>query len=318
MARVLNSFKIRSKGRILDYRLGEDLDIEKVKCFFQQNYHVQKLWKGPRHILGLLIKDQKEFFLKLSTSKGISVITKNEFNWNNYFNEYSSNTGFRVPKNYDSGLYEEKYFYFYLITEYFAGTLLQKMRAPSKNLGSLRKFVPQIIEFSEIIQKLPIINFAVPPYQKGNYQARFISKIHAWLKDIPSDICKNYQIIKLLEITEKSVEKLSAKPRHGDFTPWHMIKLANGKIGLIDGEHAQSEGVENYDICYFIQRVFSVLENPSLAKSIFDSLLRKGYSQNKLRTVLAARVIGGFLDESLTSNPNYTFANSFKEWVLEG
>lgn len=95
-----------------------------------------------------------------------------------------------------------------------------------------------------------------------------------------------------------------------------MIKLPDKKIGLIDGEHSLANGVEGYDICYFIQRVFSVLKNPYIAESIYSELLARGYKTDKLRTVLAARAIGGFLDESLRDEPDYTVADNFKDWVM--
>ena len=86
MTRVLGSFKVRSGNKILDYRLGEDLFLKKIKSSFQKIYRVKKLWKGPRHVLGILTKNNQVFFLKLATSEGISVVTQNEYYWNNYFN----------------------------------------------------------------------------------------------------------------------------------------------------------------------------------------------------------------------------------------
>src|SRR3972149_11187486 len=118
MARILNSFKVRSNGKILDYRSGEKLNLSKIKSFFQSSYNVKKIWHGSRHVLGILTKNNVNLFLKLSTSEGISIVAKNEFNWNNYFNKYfPKNLTFSVPKNYESGLYQDKYFY--LITDYF-------------------------------------------------------------------------------------------------------------------------------------------------------------------------------------------------------
>ena len=87
-------------------------------------------------------------------------------------------------------------------------------------------------------------------------------------------------------------------------------------MGLFDAEHASSYGVEYYDIAYFIQRVFSVLENEELAQKILVRVLEKNYLRNNLKIVLAARVIGGFLDESLTPFPNYHQAYRFKDWAI--
>lgn len=113
----------------------------------------------------------------------------------------------------------------------------------------------------------------------------------------------------------KGVSDLKAKPRHGDFAPWHLIKLKDGQLALIDGEHALKNGVELYDIGYFIQRVFSVLKNPKLAQDILNLLAHQGFDIKKLRCILAARTIGGFLDESLAHTPDYSFADQFRKWI---
>lgn len=119
------------------------------------------------------------------------------------------------------------------------------------------------------------------------------------------------------DIVSRGSKSLSAKTRHGDFTPWHIFLLKNGSLGLIDGEHAMANGVENYDICYLIQRVFSVLKETQIALKILELILKRGYSPKKLKVVLIARAIGGFLDEFLTPNPDYLYADKFKNWVLE-
>ena len=76
------------------------------------------------------------------------------------------------------------------------------------------------------------------------------------------------------------------------------------------------DSVELYDIGYFIQRVFAVLQNPQLAERILNMLKGKKYEIEKLIIILAARTIGGFLDESLTSSPNYFYADKFKRWTI--
>lgn len=307
MPRVLNSFKVRSGEKILDYRSGEKLNLSKIKSFFQTNYNVKKIWQGSRHVLGILTKDKMDFFLKLSTSEGISVVTKNEYNWNNYFNQYfPKNLPYLVPKNYESGTFENKYFY--LITDYFKGKLLCDVDGTYKDSNSLVEYIPQIIELAELIQKMP--------GSDNDYKMRFISKVNMWFSDIPVNVSKKFKIKMLLDIIEKGVDDLLSRPRHGDFTPWHLIKLPDQRLGLIDGEHFLTNGVEGYDICYFIQRVFSVLENPDLAKRIYIKLIDKGYDKNKLQIVLASRAIGGFLDESLREKPDYKSASNFKDWVL--
>lgn len=312
MPRVLDSFKVRLGNKVLDYRLGENLDLQKVEYFFKIKYEVKKLWQGPRHIHGLLVRRGVVYFLKLATSEGISIVTRNEYHWNNYFNKYASDKRFLVPKNYDSGLYKGKYYY--LITDYFEGELICGSREYD-NASDLLKNLSQIIELSEAIQRLPEVDFAEPKHEEINHQVRFFHKTYNWFNDIPQRVLKEFNVETLLKIVKSGATKLISKPRHGDFTPWHMILLSERRLGLIDGEHALSKSVEGYDICYLIQRIFSVVKNPDIAKNIMNSLKKQGYRVDKLKTVLAARAIGGFLDESLTEHPSYHYANSFKEWV---
>lgn len=309
MSPNLKSFKIRSRKNILDYRLGQKFDLNKIKSFFQGDYEVKKIWQGPRHVFAILIKKGLIYFLKLSASEGISIVTKNEYQWNNYFNKYFEiKSLYRVPKNYVNGLYKEKYFY--LVTDYFGGKLLCPLNASIKESNGLIKYIPRIVDLSELIQKLPNIKF-------NNFQnTKFIDKVNNWFGDIPINIQNKFKIGSLLNIVERGIKDGSLVPRHGDFTPWHMIKIKNSGLGLVDGEHAQAYSVENYDICYFIQRAFSVLKNPRLAKEIYVELLKRNYKREKIKTVLAARAIGGFLDDYISGETNYIFAKNFKDWVI--
>jgi len=36
-----------------------------------------------------------------------------------------------------------------------------------------------------------------------------------------------------------------------------------------------------------------------------------------MKVLLAARAVGGFLDESLSGNPDYKFHEDFKSWILK-
>ena len=175
-------------------------------------------------------------------------------------------------------------------------------------------YLSYIIEFSELIQKLNISDLSIS--EDSDHIELFLMKTKAWYNDIPKDIKDKYKVYDLLKIVKEGVSNLQKKIRHGDFTPWHLIKLNSDQLKLIDGEHARINGVEYYDIGYFIQRVFSVLENQELAEKILSLLLKRDYDVKKLRVILAARGIGGFLDESFKSRPNYNLSNKFKDWVL--
>lgn len=311
MGKDLNAFKIKVNGKILDYRVGNDLNLEDIKTFFSQNYQIEKIWPAPRHILGILKRDKSRVFLKLAKSEGIGAMTQIEYKWNEIFNKtYSHMSIFRVPKDLDSGFYHGL---FYEIMELFEG---QPLCNTHENPTRISDSIAKVIEFSELIQDISITGLERNDYIKAkDYIEWFVKKTKLWFDGIPQNIVQGYKINELLTLVEKASSILEKRTRHGDFTPWHIIKLNNG-LGLTDGEHAISDGVENYDICYFIQRVHSELKGERVAKLIFKELFKRGYDKNKLKTVLATRAIGGFLDESLKPKPNYDFKNKFREWVL--
>ena len=176
-------------------------------------------------------------------------------------------------------------------------------------------YLSAIIDFAEEIATLPAVARNDDDTGMTSHKQHFLEKTKLWFEDIPLIIREKYQIIDLLNLVKSSYQKLEKRPRHGDFTPWHLMLLRNGKLGLIDGEHALENGVENYDLGYFIQRVYSVLKNPVLAKKILELLIKRGYKMEKLKTILASRAIGGVLDEALKPKPNYQMAASFKEFV---
>lgn len=307
-----DAFKVKRGGKKFDYRVGQHSPLNDIKKYFEETYKVKKLWQGKRHVLGIVPIKGEEAFLKLSTTHGISIRTETERIWNDQVNRYSQDPNFLIPKNISFGYYKNKLFY--MITEYFQGPLIADIELKRSNI---EKNIDKIIKVSEIIQNLPLeipVNDAI---EAKDFRKWFMLKTKSWLGAIPEKIKITYEEIESLwrEVLSGS-SSLEKRVRHGDFTPWHMIELDKGKLGLIDGEHAHSYGVEYYDICYFIQRVFCVLNNPNLAKLIFSALLKRNCHKEKLRTVLAARGIGGFLDQSFKERPDYKYEKMFSEWVL--
>lgn len=309
----MKAFEIKVNGKVLDYRVTKQLDLKEVEDFFSKSYRVKKIWQENRHVLGIIEIDGKDAFLKLATTPGISAVTQTDYSWNREFNSIvSRDVDFWVPQNIESGFYINL---FYMITEYFDGPLFAKRPAPDKIEQILLEDLYRIVEFSELIGDLGV----GPLSQKDNegFQSFFLEKTKSWLNAVLKKVIEEYKVIDLLKIVEDGYDSLDKKTRHGDFTPWHMIKLNSGQIGLIDGEHAMRNGVEHYDIGYLIQRIYSVLENPQLAKNLLNYILKRGYDLKKLKVILAARAIGGFCDETLINkDQNFPRANKFSQWVL--
>lgn len=307
----MEAFRVRKNGRSLDYRVGENLDLDRVRDFFNQNYDVRRLWQEKRHVGMWVAENGKEYFLKLSTTEGIGIRSQTEKVWNDEFNKHSTSDNFLVPNNLEDGHYNGLY---YLVMDRFNGSFVCDIEGKDDLID---ENINDIISFSEHIQSLPLdipINDAI---QNPDYKEWFRLKTKSWLDSIPKEVVQRYSLAELWEVVDNGAKDLLEKPRHGDFTPWHMMILEDGKLGLIDGEHAHSHGVENYDICYFTQRVHSVLGMPDLAMKIFQELLNRGYDKGKLQTVLASRAIGGFLDQSFNPNSSYSKENELKDWVLD-
>ena len=309
----MRAFEIRINGRSLDYRKAKNLDLSTTRNFFSRKYKVKKLWQEQRHVLGIIEKGGRELFLKLATTEGIGAVTQIEYKWNEEFNRLiSRKSKFWVPQNVDSGLYNRL---FYLITDVFKGTLLAQR--PKKNTlhKDYKESMVSVIEFSELIQNIKINELSEKDSEE--YKQWFLSKTESWYREIPDKILEKYKVNELLYIVKKGYLNLEKRPRHGDFTPWHLFRVKEEVLGLIDGEHAMKNGVEYYDIGYYLQRVYSVLQNQTYAEAILNLLRKRNYNLEKLRIVLAARAIGGFLDEYLTGKPNYPKSNDFKKWVIK-
>ncbi len=309
----MKAFEIKVNGKYLDYRIPEKLDLEDVKKFFSNKYKVLKIWQESRHVLGILEKNEISYFLKLATSEGISVTTNIDFNWNTQFNKLvSRDYSFWVPQSIDTGFYKDNLFY--MISEYFKGELLAKRPHPGEENKDFKKHIHKIIEFSEFIQNLNIEKLYEGDTE--DYHNCFFEKTLSWYEAVPQGIINKYRVDKLLWFVKDGYKNLDRKTRHGDFTPWHMMELKNGKILLIDGERALKNGAQYYDIGYLIQRIYTVLDDKEFAKETLSILKERDYDLNKLKVILTARAIGGFCDEVLVrDDQNFERADYFSKWA---
>ena len=305
----MGAFKIVKNGKILDYRRSEVLDLDKIRRDFSKKFEVVDVRQPGRHIIITIGKNGREYIIKLATTEGIGARSETEKIWNDEFNKYSKSLDFRVPNNLGDGNYCGLY---YLIIEKFDGPHLSTLRGGNNTVS---KLIDKIIDFSELIQNLPLNIPNNDLIEEKNPQKWFVEKTNSWREAIPNNVVEKYNIDTLFGSVKNGAAKLSEKVRHGDFTPWHMIALSNGGIGLIDGEHAHSHGVEGYDIAYLIQRVFAVIDRRDQAEDIFKKIKNRKGDIEKLKTVLKSRAIGGFCDEYLAPVPNYEKAKEFADWV---
>jgi hypothetical protein len=289
----MKAFEIEIDGQKLDYRTPQVVDLSEVQSAFQDKFSLSNLRQQSRHVIGETEIDGTAAIFKFATTPGISYLTELEAQWNDQFNLKHSRdeVDLWVPKNLHSGWTDDGLFY--LVTDRFEGDLLVK--SPDEtDVKILDAKLDKIIEFAETIQHTEIKS-ADPQI---DHQIFFRDKVQGWYEAIPDLIKDQYQIYQLLDYVEGNFTKLGKSTRHGDFAPWHIFDLGNNKLGLIDGEHAMAEGVEYYDLCFLIQRIYSINATPDLAIHLFDKLKDKNYDIEKLKIVMAGRAVGGYLDES--------------------
>ena len=173
----MKAFEIKVGGKVLDYRVGKNLNLSEVKNFFSKNYSVKEIRQEKRHVIGILEKNRKNLLLKLSPTEGISAVTQIEYKWNEEFNNsVSRKTGFWVPKNIDSGFYKENLFY--LITDYFEGEPLAKRLQKNYAHKIFEDNIKNIIKLSEVIQNLQISELSEKDFEE--YRQWFLAKTISW------------------------------------------------------------------------------------------------------------------------------------------
>ncbi len=301
----MKGFNIVINGKKIDYLKGKKINEKELINYFNnlgcQNISLIKdnnLFN--RHLLLTGFLNKIKIFIKIATSSGISYINENEVIWYQLVNKKVN-----VPKIYKYGYFKKN---FYFISEYLPQNFI--------NINYLKNNIDSIIKLAEKISNLKIKKLPADDYNPGStHNEKFIFKVNAHFESLPKKIIYKYRLDLLMAEIKKNYINLKQRCRHGDFNINHMI-LKNKKIYLIDGQLAMTQWVEYYDIGYLIQRIYSQHKNPNLAYEIYKKLIAKGYNKNKLKTILLARAIGGFLDEYISLNKDYSIHKDFKNWIL--
>ena len=309
----LKSFQISNGVNSYDYRLPGKINPSQLKQYFTKLGCTRIKFSPPtsRHLTGQLCHPVFGLvFLKLSTSPGMDITTRNELD---FYRAVTNQDRTFCPRVISSGSAVGRFYY---LSELLPGELLVSAPSPAADITKLQQNLDQVFSLANAVSRLTPW-FGTLDQLKINSAERFESKWRAWYSDIPQSIKKKYNLaVVAKEITHLQLN-LSTTPRHGDFAPWHFMLLPGGVLKLFDGERAMSESPAGYDLAFLIQRVWSVLAKPQLAHEIYhlattQTLLPKV----SFRACLLARSLGGFLDESLVVSPSYTRHQAFSAWVL--
>jgi len=299
------------------HRRSEQLDLREVKDYFTakdyEPIRVEQVW---RHVTGILRKEDKDYFLKLASTKGVAERTRNEFEWNNLGNSLPETQKLPVfiPQNHDSGEFKNL---FWFLSEY-AGNKILTRPVDENETGDLEKELPVIAETARKI--IDIKTDLTLPLDKEiaeeERKEKFIKKLEHWAEETPKDITD------LMEFIKERFDYLQIAPSHGDFVPWHFVQGDEGKLFLVDGEHAHVLGLKFYDVAYFYHRVYTKLKRPDIADRFlgeFGDLYEFSEEEEELfRFVLAQRLIGGYFDAEKDSITSVNLQDQLKTRLLQG
>ena len=299
------------------HRRSEKLDLREIKDYFTakgyEPINVEQVW---RHATGILRKEDKDYFLKLASTKGVAERTRNEFEWNNLVNSLpeTQRPPVFIPKNHDSGEFEGL---FWFLSEY-AGNKILTRPVDKNETGDLEKELPVIAETARKI--IDVKTDLTLPLDKEiaeeERKEKFINKLEHWAEKTPKDVTD------LIEFIKERFDYLQVAPSHGDFVPWHFIQSDGGRLFLVDGEHAHVLGLKFYDVAYFYHRVFTKLKRPDIADRFlgeFGDLYEFSEEEKELfRFVLAQRLIGGYFDAEKDGITSINLQDQLKTKLLQG
>jgi len=300
-----------------EHRRSKKLDLREIKnYFFSKDYELISVEQAWRHVTGVLRKGDKNYFLKLASTKGVAERTRNEFSWNNLISSLPENQKFPVfiPQNHDSGEFKGL---FWFLSDYAGKKLLA--RPEDKNeTGDLEKELPVIAETAwKIINMktdltLPL-DKEIPEEER---KEKFFKLLGHWAGETPKDVTD------LIAFIKDRFDYLQIAPSHGDFIPWHFVRGDEGKLFLVDGEHAHVLGLKFYDVAYFYHRVYTKLKRPDIADRFlgeFGDLYEFSEEEKELfRFVLAQRLVGGYFDIEKGSITSINLQDQLKTRLLQG
>lgn len=254
----------------------------------KKGYKVIKIKRPWRHVTAILEKDNQKLFFKMATTIKTSKMTENEYNWNERVgSQLNPKAPFLVPRNIEKSFFQKKLFFF--ISTYFGNQTLADKYPP--NVKQLERWIPKIAKAAYLISQID----CQPKEEEKTKSVGecLITSVSEWASQVSIDVQP------LLTIIKDSKQKVKKCWAHGDFVPWHMYDLKNGKFGLVDAEHGGC-GLKHYDVAYFYVRVRQSLGEKELAKNFlmeFMNLLPKKYRLTfwrDLKPILAQRLMGDF------------------------
>jgi hypothetical protein len=274
------------------------LNQEEIGNFLETiGFKPQKIAQPWRHLIAFGEYEGKSAVFKLASTKAISLRTKNEFYWNEAVHSIDPECrkNFTVPKNLSFGEYKDL---FYFIAQKFTGKPFVENGV--LNYSKMLSKIKQIALATREIETLPIkkdVNFYITQKksEKISTGERLLVSATEWTSR------SSLNLDEFVKIIERNKDNIRTCVGHGDFVPRQLYD-ENGKIGIIDGEHAGLKGPIYYDVAWFYIRLRTEYDATDLANQYlleFKNLLpeaEKNTFWEEFLPVFAQRYIGSVWD----------------------
>jgi hypothetical protein len=270
------------------------IDQESVSVFLASiGFSTEFISQEWRHLTAFGTYNNKDAVFKLASTIPTSFYTQKEYYWNEavHATPESHRKSFTVPENFSSGWYGK--LYYFIALRFMSQPFATPMSAID---SSIARYIPQIAAATREIQLLPIskdLPFARHTRSKTDTSVgqKLVNAATEWASQVPKDLSV------FLSILEDAKDYVRSCPSHGDFVIRQMYDV-NGKIGIIDGEHAGYKAAYHLDVAQFYLRLCNdhhALELAKLYLCEFYALLPKGEQDTfweELRLPLIQRYIG--------------------------
>lgn len=254
-----------------------------ITAFLSENsFQILSQESHWRHLIWIVQKKSKKYFIKEATSIEVSEKTQNEVAWNQ---QVQNHLPVKIPKIIETGFTENGCFWY--LSEHIEGKSLHEPFL--RDFGLLAKNIPTVLATIQAISKLKNLDL---PKDKNidleHKKSSLFDKVKTWQSKI------NQNTNDLLVDFKSFVEKADYNPQHGDCVPNHFLFDTKNILWLVDGEHATSFGLPYYDLAYFYHRLYTKHRSPELANQMLKQV--ESLNTHLFLGMLAGRLIGGMYD----------------------
>lgn len=282
-------------------------------------------------------------FVKIAGTQAANPSSENEAEV--YKRNFPLPEGIVLPEFVEEGFYQEAgQEYHWIKTRYIPGNELYSLTTNAQNpkeidVRQFQEHLPQIAQGLVAVMQWRGEGLPLDKKRDQSVAVTIKEKVVGWIQerlslekiipDSPENIKQGILFAhKLQEMFFQSEEQVQQRLQlaacAGDADP-NMFRFGNdGKLYLMDMEHARLEWIKFYDAAYLYHRLYTKYQRQDIAEQFLEEFFRvytKGKRLSKkdreaFRFALAERVIGGYFDAVEDGVTKWDLQNELAEKVL--